>query len=357
MNIGIHGIGVYLPEDIRTNDFWPPSVIQAWEEERQRSMMRAAAAPTDNLSPGARLALGAFAKLSADPFQGSRERRIMPDEMLTSDMELIAAQRAIEDSGVPKSEVGLLLSYTTTPDFLNANNACILHEKLGLEQRCFTTSIEAACNSFLMQLTLAEHYIATGRVRYALLVQSCAMSRLAPVAKNYSAWFGDGASAVVVGPVSSNRGVLAASHRTDGTKHRALVYGIPQKRWYEEGRVILYPEDSKVGREMLLGIADRAKQSIAETLAEANIQPEHVDFYASHQGTAWLREVTQQHAGLQNAKHVDTFSWTASLSAANIPTILSIARADNLLAPDSIVTMFAGGSGETWSTVVLRWGS
>ena len=30
IGVGVYGIGVYLPETIRTNDWWPPEVVAKW---------------------------------------------------------------------------------------------------------------------------------------------------------------------------------------------------------------------------------------------------------------------------------------------------------------------------------------
>jgi 3-oxoacyl-[acyl-carrier-protein] synthase-3 len=70
----------------------------------------------------------------------------------------------------------------------------------------------------------------------------------------------------------------------------------------------------------------------------------------------WFRPVTQQFAGLDHAKSVDTFQSTGSLSAANIPFGLYVAEREGRLRHGDAAVFFAGGSGETWSSVALRWG-
>src|SRR5262249_58692574 len=63
------------------------------------------------------------------PFQGCKGRRFLPEGMLSSDMERIAAERAIERAGIDRREIGLVLCGSSVPDHLVTSNACLLHER------------------------------------------------------------------------------------------------------------------------------------------------------------------------------------------------------------------------------------
>ena len=81
---------------------------------------------------------------------------------------------------------------------------------------------------------------------------------------------------------------------------------------------------------MLVRITDRAKQVVTESLADAALTQESVDFYACHQAFRWLREVTQKYTGLTRARAVDHFHWTGTVSAANLPLQLAIGEKERL---------------------------
>jgi 3-oxoacyl-[acyl-carrier-protein] synthase-3 len=171
-----------------------------------------------------------------------------------------------------------------------------------------------------------------------------------------SAWWGDGASAVVFGPVSDGKGLLGSVHNANGASCEALVLGVPGKRWWEDGSITLTSVDRTHTRAMLLSLVDRAGDAIAESMSRASVAAAEVDFYASHQGTAWLPRVTAQHAGLGHAKTIATFPSFGNLNSANIPLILAIAEREGMIRDGSVVVTFAGGLGETWSSLCLRWG-
>lgn len=354
-SVGIWGIGTYLPEEVRTNDWWPADVVARWRERVSGKLDRPADHSAELATEGGRLVLEAMAKLRDDPFKGSRERRVMPASMQTSDMELLAAKDAIARAGVDPASIDLVLSTTSVPDYLMVPNACRTHEALGLSRRCFSLQTEGVCNAFHMQLDLAAAMIAAGRARVALLIQSSATTRLMKPEDPMSAWFGDGATAEVVGPVADGFGVLARAHETHGQYYEGLVLGAPGRRWYEDA-VHAYIVRPELSRSLLLETIHRSKTLLQDALRESGHAAEDVDFYAAHQGFAWLRDVTQRLAGLDRAKSIDTFPWLASMLGANIPMVLSVAEREGVLTPGQLVATYGGAAGSILSSFVLRWG-
>jgi 3-oxoacyl-[acyl-carrier-protein] synthase-3 len=270
-------------------------------------------------------------------------------------IELNAARDAIADARISPQDIDLLLTHSAVQDYLATNTACSLHERLGLRGDCFSLMVEGSSNSFLMQAAIAQQAIQAGAARCALLVQSSTFSRILPRDAEYSPWLGDGASAVVIGPVSAGAGFMAWEHRTDGSIENTFVAGIPGKHWFDDGRVIGYPANPPAARRMFLSIVTFAKDVCGAALSRANVKPEEVAYYASHQGTAWFREVTQTAIGLTRAKYVDTFADTASVYSSNIPLSLYLGRRNGLLAPGDTVLMFSGGGGTTYTCGIMKW--
>lgn len=190
-NVGILGIGTYLPPEVRTNDWWPKEVVARWSEKAVRGEARA---QSENVTEEERAILRAQAESQNDPFRGARERRVMPEGMLSVDMEVAAAEDALSRCNVAPAEIDLLLVQSAIPDYLDTNSAALVHHRLGLKSECYSLLVEAVCNSFQMQLALAIAMIRAGSASKALLVQSCAISRVLPYDEAYSTAFGDAAS-------------------------------------------------------------------------------------------------------------------------------------------------------------------
>ena len=70
-----------------------------------------------------------MAEQARDPFQGAVERRVMPAEMSSTDMEEHAARAAIADAGIDPQTIDLVLLHTLAPECLATNTACVLHHR------------------------------------------------------------------------------------------------------------------------------------------------------------------------------------------------------------------------------------
>lgn len=355
-NIGIHSVGIYLPEQRRRNDHWPADVVGKWRAKAAARLQRTDEAFGSITDPGTRMVMEALRNLGDDPFQGLEERRVMPANMTAADMETAAARDAIARAGIDPQQIDLVLSYTMIPDYINVPTACVVHANLKLRDKCLSICVDAVCNSFIAQLTFAQAMIRSGQARYALLTQSSAITRLPGSGEHYDTWWGDAGTAVIVGPVGEGAGFAGVSHYTDGTLHKALVAGVPGKRWFDMGEVIAYSEDHRANFDMVAKIAERSKQVLDDTFAASSVSPAEIDFYACHQAFLWLRDVTQRYVGMTNARSVDTFRWAGTVSAANLPLVLGTGEREGLLKAGDRVALFQGGTGMTWSGMTMRWG-
>ncbi len=355
--VGVLGLGTFLPPHVRTNDWWPESAVARWREKpAHRATQGQAAAPAE-MSAGAQVTLAAMAEYADDPFRGARERRVMADDMTVHDMEAAAAREAIERAGVSLDQIDVILTQTPVPEHLMVNGACATHRLLGLPQRCVSMGTEGACNAFPMHATLARALIASGAARHVLSVHSSAITRVHGTADPQSAWWGDGAAAAVFGAVSDGKGILAAVHNTDGSGCEALALGTPDGRWWGGGHALTtYHVDRSQTVRMLLTIVDRARDAIHQALATAGHVPADVAYYVSHQGTAWLTRATAGHAGLSGAATTVTFPSLGNMNSANLPYLLAAGERDGKLHDGDLVATFSGGLGETWSSLVMRWG-
>ncbi len=358
--IGILGIGVYLPPEVRRNDYWSAETIRGFSAKSKLDLGAPSQELIDRLrqSESGRIAVEELAKWKDDPFHGASERRAAAPEVQSSDMEVLAAEAALDDAGVDPSEIGLLLLNSFLPDQAVPGNAGAVHKRLGLPQSTPAIEVDGVCGSFLLQVQLAAPYLATGAAKRALLVQSSLQSRCCDYTDPLSTTLGDAASAVVLGPVSRTRGFLACASATDGNYAGVAVLvtkdGTP---WYAGGGPLIpgstNPERT---REVILRAGEMAKESVACALAEGGVSPPAVDLFVSHQTIAAFNGICRRGCGLEHVKTLDTFARFGSVSACAIPLNMYYARNEGLLVDDALVVGFTTGAGFNWSAAVLRWG-
>ncbi len=102
--VGITGIGSALPDKVITNDDLSKIVDTSDEWIRTRT--------------------------------GIRERRIVEDDIATSDLCTEAAIKALEDAKVDPKDIDLIIVATVTPDMAFPSTACIVQKKFRSYKCC-----------------------------------------------------------------------------------------------------------------------------------------------------------------------------------------------------------------------------
>lgn len=353
-SLGILSIGTYLPAEVRRNDWWPKNIVDGWLQRRRAGFLRGREKDEAAPSAAARRVLEEMSKGRDDPFNGVRERRVRPRGMKSSEMELIAAEDALSRAAIDRSKLDLVLTTSEGSDAPLLANSALTHERLGLRRDCMATGVDAVCNGFSFQLTFADALFRAGRIRYALLVQSMSLTDFCRVEDVFSPTFGDGATAVLVGPCADGTGLLSVEHETDGSEYDALLLGVPDGSWAAEVPR-LYVANSVNARRMMINIGEHGEHVLGTALARAGVRAEDVGFVAAHQGLPWIRAVVQELIGAKNARSCDTHAWTGSLGPANVPMCLAMGEREGLIRSGDIVAGFTGGAGSTYAGIVLRW--
>lgn len=358
-NVGILGLGVYLPKDIRENSWWSEDIIKQWVDDKRRfsSAFDLDAIDLEDLSPEARILIEALndLKLKTDIFEGSQIRHIMTNDEKTTDMEISAAKDALKNAGLSSDKIDFIMVQSTLPDILYDANACIVHKALKLKSSCFSQDVSGMCNAFMQQLFVAQSLIKSGAAKYGLLIQSSGMSRLLEREHPSAPFFGDGATAVIVGPVPSTQGLLSVQNHTHGGLGSYFTTGVPGKHWYDEGRIKTYILNVSSGPLLNFNAVEQSKKLIESALRESNLDKSEIQFYAGHQGMSWFRQVTQKAIGIEHAKTYDTFAKHASLVGCNIPLVLYNAVQNKLLSKGDVLASFSPGSGMTASGITMKW--
>ncbi|MHB8065595.1 MAG: 3-oxoacyl-ACP synthase III family protein [Ruminiclostridium sp.] len=328
---GILGIGVNIPDEVRKNDFW------------------------DNIP------LVNLTRKERDPFKGIDERRAFSDELLPSDIEVVAARRALEDSGINPDAIDLVMVHSMVQDELIPGNASLVQYKLGLKN-AGAWNMDTCCSSFVTMAIAASNLIAMGTFKNIIIVTSILHSHILDYSHYISPSLGDGAAAVVMGRVSEGRGYIVSHCGSNGAYHDAftLKEKIPEgSKWvhYKSSPakpVLVFNDETayKIGKNSLKDMTD----AISAVLNKGNVKPEDIDFFVSHQPVHWAHEAWRDAFGISPAKSYQTFRKYGNIASSTIPINLFEARMKDMLYDDGIVLMASSGAGENFSVALFRWG-
>lgn len=292
---------------------------------------------------------------------GIRERRLLSPGELLADYGAEAARRALDNAGVPLSEVDLILACTYTPDRLCPSLACDIHHRLGPELGSAAAfDLNAACSGFLYGLHLADKLIATGTHRRILLIALENHSGILDFTdRSTCILFGDGASAVVLGPVEdgSDSGIYATCIGADGegTAHIQLLHDGPMHPESPHARNDGQPYLRMNGREVFKYAARVFGAALDEVLALAGMSTDQIDFLIPHQANMRIIRAGAERIHISPERVVMNIERYGNTASVSIPLGITDLLAEGRLKKGDTLALVAFGAGYTYGAAVVKW--
>ena len=188
--VGILGLGCYVPEKVLTNHDLEKIVETSDEWIVERT--------------------------------GIKNRHIAAEGEATSDMSVIAAERALADAGVSPEEIELVIVATASADHAFPSTACLVQDRIGAKNAA-AFDLSAGCSGFVYSLGVASQMVKSGLYKKALIIGAETLSRIMNWEdRNTCVLFGDGAGAAVIGEVEDGLGVLGIDLGSDGSGGKYL---------------------------------------------------------------------------------------------------------------------------------------
>ena len=314
----ITGTGSYLPDKILTNQDLESMVDTSDEWIRSRT--------------------------------GITQRHIAGENQVASDLALYASQNAMQAAGVTNKDIDLIIVATTTPDMVFPSTACILQNKLSIEN-CPAFDVQAVCSGFVYALATADMFVSSGKCRNALVVGTEIYSKLIDWNdRSTCVLFGDGAGAVVLSQ-SDRPGILSTHLHASGDYCNVL--SVPGS--ISGGKVQGNPYINMEGSVVFKFAVKVLEEVVQEAVAKNNLQPADIDWLIPHQANIRIIQKKKKKLGIPMDKVVVAVDKHGNTSAASIPLALDIAVRDGRIQPDQLVLLEGVGGGFTWGAVLLRW--
>jgi len=101
---------------------------------------------------------------------GIGARRFWEEGTLPSDAATLAAEKVLDDAGIDRGKIGVIINTSVCRDHLEPSTACIVHGNLGLADNCLNFDVGNACLAFLNGMDIASRMIERTEIDYALIV-------------------------------------------------------------------------------------------------------------------------------------------------------------------------------------------
>jgi len=297
---------------------------------------------------------------------GICERRWVAPGEAGSDLGGEAALMALERAGMEADELDCIIVATLSPDHFFPGTGVFLQRKLGLSGiPCL--DVRNQCSGFLYGLSVADAWIRVGQYRRILLVgtevHSTGLQRN-DEGRDTAVLFGDGAGAVILGPVEDGngapeRGVLSVRLHADGRHAEKLWVEAPGSKYdpliSHEHLDAGLTRPIMEGREVFKHAVVRMPEAVHEVLEDAGLVLDDLDMLIPHQANLRISQAVQRSLGLPDDRVYNNIERYGNTTAASIPIALHECLAEGRLAAGDLLCLAAFGSGFTWAAGLVRW--
>lgn len=270
---------------------------------------------------------------------GIERRHIAENESVFS-LAVNAAKEALLNAGISADELGLIIVSTMSPESIMPCTACIVQEHLQAKNAC-CFDVNAACSGFVSAFATAKAYLASGIVRYALVIGSEVLSSVVDWSDRGSCiLFGDGAGAVVLGP-SEEKMTIPILH-ADGSQSQALTLK-------KDGFI------GMDGRAVFQFAVRKVPEGITELLEKNHLEKSDIAFYVLHQANRRIVESVAKRMGEPIEKFPMNLAEYGNTSSASIPLLLHEMTQKKMLHPGQKIVISGFGGGLTWGADLITW--
>lgn len=308
-NVGILGVGSYLPSKVVTN----------YDIEK--------VVDTTHTWISSKL--------------GINERRVVENE-LPSDMGYFAALKALDSAGLNIEDIDLIIVATSSPEKISPSTACMIHNRFNTDKNIPSFDINAVCSGFVFAVNFVSPLISYGVYRNVLIIATEAYSKVTNWNDQHCVFFGDGAGAIVLG--NSIDGWISCDSNSNGRDTGMTGFTLPIGEPFVMRGKEVWNQAIKV-----------IPSSVRKVLELSNTTIDEVSMIIPHQPSINILKLIANDLEVPMEKVKTVMDKYANIAGSSIPIALDDALQNNQIKKGDILVFAAVGSGWTWGSSILKW--
>ena len=277
-------------------------------------------------------------------------------QQCTSDFCFAAAEKVLEEKGIDRNEIGVLVFVTQTSDYRIPATACVLQQRLGLSKSCLAFDVNLGCSGFTYGMTIVSSLLMNTESKYGLLLAGDTSAReksqkkRRKVGHSAELLFGDSGTATLIEKSLAEK-ILVSSH-TDGSGFKAIISPWGGFRNPDP------PENAVPGTYMdeiaVFNFAtSEAVSQISDYMKRTETCPDDYDCLVLHQANLMIMKRIGKKTKFPAEKVLVSLNKFANTSSSSIP-ITIVDRYGEEEGNHTISALCCGfGVGLSWSTIAL----
>jgi 3-oxoacyl-[acyl-carrier-protein] synthase-3 len=297
------------------------------------------------------------------------ERRYVTEDLITSDIATIAAEKALEDEDrenldyiIVGTNLGELTADNNRTDFVPTIAARVKHKLRIKNPYTVAFDLPFGCAGWLQGMIMADYFIKSGDATRILVIGAEILSRVCDPHDIDSMIYADGAGATLVQASDQDAGILSHVVRSD-TYDNAYLLRLGKSYNPDHGGNDLFIKMD--GHEIYKYAVRNVPQVVQQNLEKSGISLQEVKKALIHQANGKMDEaILKRLFKLYDIEEIPpdimpmTISWCGNSSVATLPTMLDlISRGqldDHRLDSGDIAVFASVGAGMNINSMVYR---
>lgn len=297
---------------------------------------------------------------------GVMSRPISAENETSVDMAVKAAERLFLEDEVDKSKIDFVIFCSAGGDYITPASACVIQDKLGLNQHCGAFDFNQGCTGYIYGLSMADSLIKAGNASHILLLTSEAITKtIHSKDKANRAIFGDAATASLIQISNSDSKIGQFIFGTDGSRFDQIIikHGgerFPLNQFSEQdfldeyGNVRNHANFYMNGSEVFNFSVEKAPVLVRELLKHSGMEFEDIDLFVFHQANQIILETIGRKLKIPNGKLLITIENTGNTVSSTIPIALQQAIVSGKCKRGDKLLIAGFGVGFSWGGTIVE---
>lgn len=296
---------------------------------------------------------------------GVKERRFADEKTCASDLCFAAADKMLDDMGVNRSEIDLLIFISQTPDYRMPATSVLLQDRLRLPTTTITFDISLGCSAFIFGLTIAYSMMTTGCIRKALILDGETRSKVYSQKDRKTGFlFGDGGVAALI-ERGEKFGESWFSLNSDGSRESLIKIPaggyrnmsscetVKEKVVDEYGNIRSDEQGYMNGADVFNFVIREVPKDFNRLLDFSGLDINGIDYFVFHQANSYINGFLAKKLKLPEERIPYTIHKYGNTSSVSIPLTI-VSELKEKLRDNKRLLLSGFGVGLSWGTAIIN---
>lgn len=294
---------------------------------------------------------------------GVIERRFADKDVCASDLCYNSALDIINNVGIDRNEIDLLIFVSQTPDYKSPGTSIILQNKLGLNTSTIVFDVNMSCSGFLHGLLMSYSFLQLPTINNVLLLVGDTLSKMISLQdKSTGLLLGDGGIAALIAK-GEQYGDSYFSMNTDGSYLDSVMIPAGGTRMMsslntlqntidEDGSIRNLEQVVMHGMDVFSFAISELPKDVRKLLSFAEVTIDEIEKCAFHQANNFMTNKIAKKLNVPPSKLLRSIHKYGNTAGVSIP--LTLVENRNLIDKNDKILMNAIGAGFAYGTVLLN---